>query len=282
MNNINIWSEMAETLRSLVGGLLSNTEQFVTQGLPRVILAGVTLVVGWLLAVFIRKLVARGLRGFGFDVIMERTGIRPYLVQRGVSLPPSALVAWGLYIVVLYSALVLALQRLEFETGAHLLITVAVWLPQVLVAFLLVALGNTIGRWTGRVAERAARVADIPLTPLIGVGVHAAVLLFAAMLAVRHLGLASDQLLLVGLALFLGAVLVLALIVAFCARDELVNLLAAQAIRASYQVGDRIRIADWSGKIAKVGRYTVTLDHDEGLVNIPASRFMNEVVTRLK
>lgn len=63
MNNINIWSEMAETLRSLVGGLLSNTEQFVTQGLPRVILAGVTLVVGWLLAVFIRKLVARGLRG---------------------------------------------------------------------------------------------------------------------------------------------------------------------------------------------------------------------------
>lgn len=278
---IDIWGEIANTFERLFSGLLTVAEQAFTQGLPRLALAGVTLVVGWLVAVFVRKLTTKGLRGFGFDLVLERTGLRTRLQQRGVATAPSALVGWALYVLIMYSALVLAFERVDFRLGLTLLSVIAVWTPRVLVALLLVALGHWIGRWLGRVVAQAAQVAMLPAAPVARVAVHAAVLLFAVLLAVRNLELASDLLLLVGLVSLLGTLLLLAVLLAVCARDVWTGWLAGRMIRSLYQPGDRIRLDQWEGTIVALRLHMVQLQTDQGLVDIPATRFMCEPVVRL-
>ncbi len=280
MNDIQIWHELGEIFRGLIGGLLSTTEQWVTEGLPRLILAAVTLIIGWLVAVFIRKLSTKGLRGVGFDLIMDRTGIRKFLDQRGVHLPPSALVGWGLFVIVMYSALILAFQRLAFQPGVALLTTIAAWVPRIIVALILLAIGNWVGRWLGRIVSRAARVADLPGDPFIGALVHLGTLLFAFMVSIRYLELASDTLLLVGLALVLGTLLLLAFLVVFCARDWLMNLLAARAVQASYQPGERIRVQEHEGEIIEITHYMVELKTAAGRTAIPAATLLRHPVIR--
>ncbi len=281
MNDINIWQEIADTMRGLFGGLLNFSEQAVTQGLPRLILAGVTLIVGWLVAVFVRKLTAKGLRGFGFDVVTDRVGLNAYLDQRGVHAAPSAIVAWALYAWILYSALLLAFERIAFETGIALLAAIAIWLPRILVALILLAIGQWIGRWLGSIVTRAAHVAMIPFAPIFGGLVQLGILIFALMLSVRYLGLASDTLLLTGLALVLGAALLSLFLVALCARDVLLSFLAVRLFRAQYPAGDRIRIDQWEGEIVGFKQHALQLRTADGVVSVPAVLLMREPVIRL-
>ena len=281
MQEIHIWSEIAGTVNDLLSGLLSATEQAVTYGLPRVILAGVTLVVGWLLAVFVRKLTAKGLRGVGLDLIMDRTGVRALLVRRGVEAAPSAIMAWAIYALILYSAFVRAFERLDFQTGLALLAVIAEWMPRILVALILLAIGQWMGRWLGHIVARAARVAMIPAAPVAGALVQVAIVVFAVLLAVRYLDLAPDGYLIMGLALILGAVIVLMLLVMWCARDVLLSLMAVQMLRSLYRTGTRVRIDRWEGEIMALQHHTVQLRTDQGTVDLPAVLFLRTPVVRL-
>ncbi len=279
--NRDVWGGIANTFERLFSGLLNVAEQAFTQGMPRLVLAGATLVVGWLVAVFVRKLTAKGLRGLGFDLVFERTGLRARLQQRGVATAPSVLVGWLLYVLIVYSALVLAFERVNFQLGLTLLAAIAEWTPRGLVAMLLVALGHWIGRWLGQVIAHTAQVAMLPAAPLVRVVVHVAVLLFAVMLAVRNLELASDLLLLVGLASLLGTILLLALLMVVCARDVWGGWLAGRMIRSLYKPGDRIRLDTWEGEIVALRLHVVQIQTDQGLVDIPAARFLRDPVIRL-
>lgn len=281
MQEVNIWGEIGKTIEGLFSGLLMATQHAVTHGLPRVLLAGLTLVVGWLIAVFVRKLLAKGLRGFGFDVVMERTGLRAILRQRGVDAAPSALVGWGVYVIIVYSALVMAFDRVGFDMGLALLDMIARWVPRALMALLLLAIGHWIGRWLGHIMTHAAQVALVPFPQLMGAIVHVAVLLFAAMLAIRYLDLASDMLLLMGLATVLGTLLLLALLLAVCAKDLLVSALSSRILKSIYEPGDRVRLEPWEGEIVAIKMHVVQLRTDAGIVDVPSSRFIREPVLRM-
>lgn len=278
MGNINIWSEIGGIFRELFDRLLQGTETLVTEYLPGLLLAAATLVVGWMVAVFLRRLAAKGLKAVGFDLVLRRTGVQPFLEQRGIAMPPSRMVGWALYAVVLYSALLMAFQRVEFETGLALLTVIGRMVPRLIVVVVLLGVGNLLGRWLGEMMQRAARVADISWHQLIGAAVRVAILVFVALISVRYLGLASDQLLLTGIAIIAVAFLLTGFLVAFCARELVLNALAAKVYRSSYQPGDRIKIGDLEGEVVSVGPASVRLRTGTGYVQIPAALFTREIV----
>ena len=281
MNEINIWNEITETVTSLFEALLTATEHAVTETLPRLLLAGATLLLGWLIAIFLRKMTAKGLRGFGFDIILERSGIRPRLSERGVQTAPSALVGWTVYALILYSAFQMAFERMDFQLGLALLATLRVWVPRTLIALLLLAIGHWIGRWLGRIVSRAARVASLPAAPVAGAILHASVMVIAALLAIGHLNLASERMLLIALGFLLLALLGLAALAALCARDLIVSLIAVRTLGSVYQRGDRIRVGEWEGEIIAMHLHLVQLQLADGTVQIPAERLLREPVVKL-
>ncbi len=278
MRNINIWSEIGGIFRGLFDRLLQGTETLVTEYLPGLVPAAVTLVVGWMVAVFLRRLATKGLKAVGFDLVLRRTGVQPFLERRGVAVPPSRMVGWALYAVVLYSALLMAFQRVEFETGMVLLTVIARMVPRLIVVVVLLGVGNLLGRWLGEMMQRAARVADIPWSQLIGATVRAAILVFVGLISIRYLGLASDQLLLTGIAIIAVAFLLAGFLVAFCARELVLNALAAKVYRNNYQPGDRIKIGDREGDVVSVGPASVRLRTGTGFVQIPAALLTREIV----
>ena len=52
--------------------------------LPRLLLAVIILVIGWLLAKAIRLIVIKGLRAINFNVLTDRAGIDRFLQQGGL------------------------------------------------------------------------------------------------------------------------------------------------------------------------------------------------------
>src|SRR5690606_29382948 len=119
------------------------------------------LVLGWLMASIGRNVVAKLLRAFGLDVVAERSGARRYLQKHDIKLAPSALAGWLVYLVVIYTALVMAFGRMNLDAASRLLTDVAGFIPKILVVVLLLALGVWLSRWIGGLLGRGARLAGV-------------------------------------------------------------------------------------------------------------------------
>ena len=82
---------------------------------PRLDLALVLLVVGWMLARLVRRLVIRGLRLVKADVAAEKAGLEDFLVQGGVRFTTVTLVGsfvyWAINLTVVLAALTVPTTR---------------------------------------------------------------------------------------------------------------------------------------------------------------------------
>lgn len=278
MEQVNLWSEIGRTLNELLERLLVWTRETVAGHAPAFLSALLVLLLGWLLAAVLRNVTAKLLRALGLDVVAERTGLRGYLRRHEIQLAPSAMAGWLLYIAILFTALVMAFDRLQLEAGSRWLHATASFVPRLLVAALLLALGAWLSRWIGGLVGRAARLGGVPFHALIGTAARVAMLVLSAVVALDYLGLASHRTLLTGLAVIVAAGLVIAGLFAICARELVGNMLARNFVANEFKPGDRVRLGDLEGEVESVGATVLRLRSGETRTLVPHGRLVHETV----
>jgi hypothetical protein len=98
-----------ETIKDITMGPLQQASSAISSYFPQVLGALGILVVGWLVAVILRKITSKPLRALGLDVISERTGMTDVLQRNSIRKRPSELIGTGIYWLILFSALVATL-----------------------------------------------------------------------------------------------------------------------------------------------------------------------------
>jgi hypothetical protein len=197
----------------------------LAQVAPR-LLAVVTLVLlGWFAAALARYLTGRLLRAMDFDRRCARWGLAGILGRRGIRRPPSEvvrrLVFWTLFLI----ALLMGLEALEMPGTAGAVAVVIGFLPNVVVAILVMGGGWILARFLAQAALIAAVNAQLKGAPLAAGAVQWLVLVLAGAVSLTQLGIAREMVLLAFGIAFGGTVLALALAFGLGARD-----LARQAL----------------------------------------------------
>src|SRR5690606_29899427 len=157
MESVNIWSQIGDTVTEMLGMILTWTRETVWRYAPGLLSGLLVMVLGWLMAVVGRNVVAKLLRAIGLDVVAERSGAGGYLRRHDITLPPSRLAGWLVYLVIIYTALVMAFQRMQLDAANRLLLDTAAFIPKIIVVVLLLSLGVWLSRWIGGLLGRAAR-----------------------------------------------------------------------------------------------------------------------------
>lgn len=281
METVNLWSSIGQTLREMLERILTWTENTVTTHAPGFLSALLVLALGWLLASLLRNAAAKVLRAAGFDVVAERSGARAYLLRHDIATPPSVMAGWIVYAVILYTALLMAFDRLDFRAGERLLTDGAAFVPKLVVVLLLLGLGVWLSRWIGALVERGARLAGVPFHTLVGALARVAVVLLSVVVALDYLGLASSRVLLVGLGGLLIAALLTALLFAVCARDLVGNMLARNFVAGEFKPGDRIRLGELEGEVESVGATVLRVRAADGRHLVPHGRLVREVAVKV-
>ena len=178
---------------------------------PR-LLATVTLIlVGWVMAAVARRLTVRILQAADLDGRCRRWGLTATLSRSGVRQPPTMLVGrlifWTLFLV----ALLMGIEALEMPATAGLVAVVLRFLPNLIVAVLVMAIGWLLANFLGQAALIGAVNAQVAGAPLIAGAVRWLVLVFAGGAALTQLGIAREMVLLAFGIAFGGTVLALAL-----------------------------------------------------------------------
>lgn len=185
---------------------LSNALNAFLAAIPQVIGALIVLVIGWIIAGVAARLVTEVLRRAGADRLFAQHGGAVY-GAKSAQIKPSVLagelVKWLIRIVFL----VAAANVLGLTQVSDLLNSVLLWIPNLIVAAIILLVAPLLARFVRGLIEVGAGQMGFANAPLLGKIAEVAIVAFAVLIAINQIGVAAN---LVNI-LFIGVVGALAL-----------------------------------------------------------------------
>ncbi len=198
--------------------------------IPKVLAFAIIVLIGWLIAAALAKVVRALLEKVRFNDLARRAGISQFVEDAGVHHDASTVMADVVKWFVRLIALVTAFDALGLPAVSQVLQRLLLWLPNLFVALVILVIGGLAAQALARLVRGSATEAKLGNPNLLADLTRYAVWAFAILIAVNQIGVASA---LVN-TLFMGfvAALALALGLAFGlgGRDT-----AADIVRGWYQ-----------------------------------------------
>ena len=152
--------------------------------LPTALGVFLILLVGWLIAAALQKIVVRVLKPW-LDGLAEKLWIAEILRKGEVGLTLSELCGVFLYWVVIFATLIAALNALQLTEAARLLGRVLAYVPNVLAGIIMLVLGLFFASLVGGLVQTASANAGIPQAKGLGQIARLVVVIFASVVAME-------------------------------------------------------------------------------------------------
>jgi hypothetical protein len=194
--------------------LLDPLRAFLTEVgafLPRLLLAVAIAIAGWLAAKALRFAVIKALRSINFHILTERARIDAFLQMGGTTADTTAILGQLVYWLVIVTALVLACNSLGLAYVTEMLAKVALFVPRVILAVVILALGAYFAQFIDDTVVTYGRNVGLDEAALLGRVAHYAVLIFVILIALDQLAIGGDIIRHSFLIILGGVVLALAL-----------------------------------------------------------------------
>jgi hypothetical protein len=193
--------------------------------LPRLGLAALILIGGWLLASAARFAIVKALRAINFHVLTGRAGMDNFLRQGGIERDTTDIVGMLIYWLVILAALLIAFNSLGLAYITDLLGQVVLFVPKVILALLVLAFGAYFAAFIGATVAAYCRNAQIADGDLLGNLARYAILAFVVLIALDQVNVGGDIVRHSFLILLAGVVLALALAFGLGGREWAARLL---------------------------------------------------------
>lgn len=175
--------------------------------LPALIGAIIVLVLGWIIAGLIARLVEGGLKTVGFEHAAQSTGLAGFIEQAGSGWTASKVIAeivkWFIRLIAIQAAAsILGLTQISAAINAMLL-----WLPNLVVAIVIIVVAALIANFVAGIVRGATAEMGFSTPELLANIARYGIIVFAVVAAVNQLGIAET----VVNTLFIGTVAAVAL-----------------------------------------------------------------------
>ena len=173
-----------------VNMLLESTRESLHQigiFLPRLLLAIVIVVVGWLIAKAARFAVVKALRAINFNVVTEKAGIDRFLKQGGSDIDTVRVLGSLVFWLVILAAFMVASNSLDLAHVTDLIERVVLFVPKVMLAVVIVVFGTYFAGFVSSALTKHLRDTHAGEAALIGRLVLYAIMVFVIMIALDQM-----------------------------------------------------------------------------------------------
>src|SRR3954453_12690383 len=170
---------------------ISNALNTFLAAIPQVIGALLTIIIGWIVAGIVARIVTELLRRAGADRLFAEHGGAVYGSETQQIQPSTVmgeLVKWLIRIVFL----VAAANVLGMPEVSNLLNQVLVWFPNLVVGAIILLLASVIARFVRGAIELGAGQMGFTNAPLLGRIAEIAIVAFAVVIAINQIGIAAN------------------------------------------------------------------------------------------
>ena len=274
--------ETAEQSSNVLITSFNDATAQVIEFAPKVIAMLAVLVVGYIIARLIGKLIATICEKVGLQTAAERGGLVQSMTQVGIerTVPQilGTITFWALMAFFFMAALnILGLQAVSEAMGQ-----VVAYIPKLITATVMVVVGLMLAKFLHGVIATSADRVGITYATQLATGMYYMLCVMVFIAAFEQLDIQFgplNNLLLIG---FGGLAVAFGLAVGLGGRDVMAGILAGYYVRQRMQSGDRVDVAGYAGTVREVGPVaTIIESEEEGLLHrhsIPNTRMLNEAV----
>ena len=209
-----MWNQVSEALRESTRSVIVSVAAF----LPGLLAMMAAVLLAFAVASGVRGVLRRSLRGANFDRRVALGGFSELEAWSPEGSPSVLIISAVTWMIVLIGFLV-GLAALNSELPTRVSISVLAYLPNVLVALLLVGAGRLFARFLSRGVLIGAVNLRLESARLLSLGVKWLIMVLAGAMALKHLGIGGNIVDLAFAILFGGIVLALALAVGLGSKD---------------------------------------------------------------
>jgi hypothetical protein len=199
------------------------------------------------------------------------------VAQHNLDLLFGRVVFWVVVLLTLLSAT----QELGFPVVSRWLVSLAAFLPRILLGVVIVLGGVVAGALCRSALARALPPSEIVDPRGFGSLVQGIVVGFSVLVAVQQLGIDVGFITTLITIALVGFFAAGALAFGFGGRATVANILASHYVRELYEVGQTVRIRELEGRIVRMTSTAVILSTHEGETAVPAQLFVEASSTRV-
>ncbi len=220
---IQSWSEVfVLSLQSLWYGFVATV--------PKILLAIIVFIIGWIIATTLGKLVTAGIDMLKLDKLFANAGANQALARAGWKLHIGGVFGWLVKWLIALAFFMASINILGLEQVSVFLSDLLSYIPQIIVAVLILVAGTILADFSRKIISGSAAIANVRSARLIGSIAYYAIWILAVVTALDKLGIFGYF----GQILFTGLVFMLAL-----------------ALGLAFGLGGKESAGRWVGRISE-------------------------------
>ena len=216
---------MGEIWRTAITDSFNKFLGKVTTFLPNLLAMITILILGFLIAWIVKKLIFRFLKAIQFDKVSERWGLPHILSKGGVTYSPADLLSRFFYWVIVLITLILGINALEVAATQNFISHFFNYLPHLFAAMIILAIGYLIAIFLGQATLIAAVNAQMESAKILSRAVRWFIIILSLTMTLYHLGIAEKVIVAAFSITFGGIVLALAIAFGWGGRELAKNFL---------------------------------------------------------
>ncbi|MBX6466245.1 mechanosensitive ion channel family protein [Pseudomonas syringae group genomosp. 3] len=254
---LNLWTQ---SLLAAMTALWTKVANFI----PNLFGALVVVLLGFVVAKLLDALLSKLLAKLGLDRLVGGTGLTKIIGRAGVKVPISTLIGKIVYWFVLLIFLVSAAESLGLQRVSATLDMLALYLPKVFGAALVLLVGVLLAQLVNGLVRGAAEGVGIDYSAGLGRIAQGLVIIISISVAISQLEVKTDLLNHVIVIALITVGLTVALALGLGSREIAGQIIAGIYVRELFQVGQQVQVGDTEGQIEEIGTVKTTLLTDEG------------------
>jgi putative Mn2+ efflux pump MntP len=234
---------MPDAIRTLIGETFGHLEAQVTVVLPKLLAAALIVLLGALIGFVIERATNWLLRARHIDRAVERLGLARSLETLGITSFVRTLGIVARWVVILLAS-VTALNVLDGRLAGELMRRLVLYLPELAVAVVIVAVGSIVARYISRAVLIAAVNNELPSARLLSTATRISVMIVASAVAFEEAGI-GRMTILVGFGILFGGIVLAAALCLGLGTQDIVRHWVSQRFEAPEPKEKWARLQHW-------------------------------------
>ena len=218
---------------------------------PKIIGFALIIIAGWFIASLIERGLASILRSIRFNDLAQRAGLSDFVRKMGMNTDASGMIGLVVKWFVRLIALVVAFDALGLPAVSEVLRQLLLWLPNVVVAMVVLVIGGLAARALGNVVRGAASEAGLSNANFLSKTAAVIVWSFALVVAVNQLGIATELVNTLFMAVVGALALGMGLAFGLGGRETAAEILRKWYAKAQEKSGEMKQLAENMGEQAR-------------------------------
>ena len=264
-----------QSLVSAMGALWSKIAGLI----PALLGAIIVVVLGFLVARLLDTLLSKLLAKIGLDRLIQGTGLNKMLARVGIKAPVSKVIGKIVYWFILLVFMVSALESLGLERVSATLDILALYVPKVFAAAIVLLAGILLAQLLNNVVSGAAEGVGLEYAGALGRISQGLVIIITISVAISQLDIKTELLNYVIAIVLFSIGLAVAIAVGFGSKGIIRQVVAGIYVRELYELGQHISFGDVEGTIEEIGTVKTIIQNAEGeLVYVPNTALLEQQV----